>query len=542
MVKIKRLVALILLATIVLTSFSCQKTENKKKQNTEVDLVINANVNVPENINVDFTQYMGTNKKPYKPSEEIFSLKTNRNYAFKNKTNYEFNEYIYIVNGIVFAPASGLCEMFDLEYKTSEDKNTAEISYNDLKVTLTAFADTVNVNGTEFPFITTIKQKDTLLIAAETFAKAIGCNYYYDSYTKISYISTQEEITEDIMANTEKNYELYEKVVYNYEDVKCDQTGVGLFEKSKPEDRLVGIAYSTWHRMTATWDSGTWSTPLIGRYASNKREAIAQHGKWLADADVDFVFVDWSNNTGYVPETMSKLRPDFRMIEEATDILFEEWAKIPNAPKICIFVGPGHNGPDSVKNGSHQKKVNQVYRDYIENEKNKDMYFYYEGKPLLMCYGATPTQYGEIPSWNDDRFTIRWVTGFVGQQPSLFDKETLQSYKYWSWEERGAQTYTVNNGVVEAVTCSAATRSQGKPGGSGYIPESGRKDGATFKKQFQRAMDLGAKIVLIVSWNEWNKGEQPSEEISKDIEPSKAHGTFYYDLMEEQIKKFKGKK
>ena len=56
MVKIKRLVALILLATIVLTSFSCQNTDNKKKQNTEVDLVINATVNVPENIDIDFTQ------------------------------------------------------------------------------------------------------------------------------------------------------------------------------------------------------------------------------------------------------------------------------------------------------------------------------------------------------------------------------------------------------------------------------------------------------------------------------------------------------
>ena len=169
------------------------------------------------------------------------------------------------------------------------------------------------------------------------------------------------------------------------------------------------------------------------------------------------------------------------------------------------------------------------------------MYFYYEGKPLLMCYGATPTQYGSVPAWLDNRFTIRWVTGFVGQQGSLFDSETLRSMRYWSWEERGAQTYTVHNGVVEAVTCSAATRAQGEEGDEGYIPESRREDGATLKKQFQRAIDLGAKIVLLVSWNEWSKGEQPSEEESKDLEPSIVHGTFYYDLMKEQIKKFKGK-
>ena len=117
----------------------------------------------------------------------------------------------------------------------------------------------------------------------------------------------------------------------------------------------------------------------------------------------------------------------------------------------------------------------------------------------------------------------------------------MQSERYWSWEERGAQTYTVNNGVVEAVTCSAATRAQGTAGGDNYIPECGRANGATLKKQFQRAIDLGAKIILLVSWNEWTKGEQPSAEVSKDLEPSQAHGTFYYDLMKEQIKKFKEK-
>ena len=47
-------------------------------------------------------------------------------------------------------------------------------------------------------------------------------------------------------------------------------------------------------------------------------------------------------------------------------------------------------------------------------------------------------------------------------------------------------------------------------------------------------------MVILVSWNEWTKGEQPSPEESKDLEPSKIHGTFYYDLLCEQIKKFKG--
>ena len=46
-------------------------------------------------------------------------------------------------------------------------------------------------------------------------------------------------------------------------------------------------------------------------------------------------------------------------------------------------------------------------------------------------------------------------------------------------------------------------------------------------------------MVLLISWNEWTTGEQLSMEISKDLEPSKTLGTFYYDLMKEQIALFK---
>ena len=158
-----------------------------------------------------------------------------------------------------------------------------------------------------------------------------------------------------------------------------------------------------------------------------------------------------------------------------------------------------------------------------------------------MCYGATPHQYGTRPKWKDDRFTIRWATGYLGQQSDLYNAETMASRNhFWSWEERGLQPYSILNGRVECVTCTAASRAQGSEGDSSYIPAYGRENGLTLKKQFQRANDLGAGMVILVSWNEWTKGEQPSPEVSKDLEPSVIHGTFYYDLLCEQIKKFKG--
>lgn len=327
------------------------------------------------------------------------------------------------------------------------------------------------------------------------------------------------------------------------ETLTPDRRGVGLYPPCPPEKRKVGLAYTTWFRReNYPWGTRTWDIPLLGPYASDNRDVIRQHGLWLADAGVDFVFVDWSNNIGYVPETMREVREDFRMIEESVIDLFEVWAEIPGAPKIAIFSGPGHNGRECFTNGQCKKKTDQIWDTFIANEKYNKMYFYYEGKPFLPCYAATPSiiTADEIVPWDDDRFTIRWITGYVGQQRDLHDPETLRSYRHWSWEERGTQTFTVNSdGQPEAMSIVASWRQQGKPGERGYIPAQGRNNGETFRTQFARAREIGVEFAMIISWNEWNKGEQHSAEISKDLEPSQIHGTFYLDLMKEEIAKFK---
>ncbi len=89
------------------------------------------------------------------------------------------------------------------------------------------------------------------------------------------------------------------------------------------------------------------------------------------------------------------------------------------------------------------------------------------------------------------------------------------------------------------MTVQSAWRSQNKEGQDGYIPAGERKDGETFLKMWARALEFGPQIVLCPTWNEYSKGEQPTAEINKDLEPSNESGTFYYDIMKEQIKLFK---
>ena len=475
--------------------------------------------------------------EPYAPEDIVSELRDGYDYLLCNKTQILTDYPITIIDGVVLMDVKAAATLMGYKCAISEDGNTATLTREGVTLVYTVESTKVEVNGTTYECPTTVCRDGTVLIAVDYLARWMG---YTVTLTDNSVYVTAAPLTEEMKQSADERYNLYADVVYNYDDVKIGQTGVGKYEATPYEDRLVGIAYSTWLcTKIIDWGKNTWDTPLYGNYYSDDREMIAKHAELLRDAGVDFVFIDWTNNTTYDPNTMRDSLSDFRMIEDATELVFEIWSQIEGAPKICIFVGPGHSGMENVDNGNHQKKVDQVYSSFVE--KYPDMYFNYHGKPLLMCYGATPNQYTARPTWRDSRFTVRWVTGYVGQQTDLFDTRTMATrYNWWSWEERGLQTYSVDRGFVECVTVTASSRPQGSEGDSSYIPAYDRDNGATLKQQFQRANDLGAGLVILVSWNEWTTGEQPSAEGSKDLEPSVIHGTFYYDLLREQIKKFKG--
>lgn len=312
-----------------------------------------------------------------------------------------------------------------------------------------------------------------------------------------------------------------------------------------PEERLVGIAYSNWAppgddpRYEGFW-SHTWGTPLLGRYGAYDRAVIRQHAEWLYDASVDFVWLDWSNNVDYTPG-----QPEGGglqgVIERGTDILFEEFAQLERRPKISIFLGVT-GAPEAAADGRLQRKADQIYNSYIANPAYAPLIQEYLGKPLLVVYVNTPSpwQLG-TPEWDDDRFTVRWMTGYVTEQGNLRTPDLVSKYGFWSWEDRGDQTYPVYDGRPESMVIVASWRRQGEPGQPGYIPEAGRREGATFRERWARAREIGPRFAMVVSWNEWTLGEQPSAEVSKDLEPSVEHGTRYLELLAEEIARFKGR-
>ena len=138
-----------------------------------------------------------------------------------------------------------------------------------------------------------------------------------------------------------------------------------------------------------------------------------------------------------------------------------------------------------------------------------------------------------MPDGSDPRSTVQWTNGFVTQQPNLRTADRVSRFGFWSWEDRGPQTYTVHDGRPEAMVVTACWRDDPE------CPTPGRRNGQTFREQWARARKVGPRFAMVVSWNEWVLGEQPSAEVSKDLEPSKEHGRLYLDILKEQIALFK---
>lgn len=297
-----------------------------------------------------------------------------------------------------------------------------------------------------------------------------------------------------------------------------------------PRERQVGIAYTTWHRSTQ-WQ-GVWGTPELGFYRSDDRAVIRKHAAWLAEAGVDFIWIDWSNDLNY-QYGITKGRPDFDMIEESTVAIFEEYAKLSQHPRISIFIGcPGD--PEGVRDGRLTRKADQVYRQFVANPRFRPLLQTYLGKPLLVVYVNTPSPWQQgVPQWDDPRFTVRYMTGFVTQQPPLQGPDRLSRYGYWSWEDRGDQTYTVHEGQAEQMVVSACWRPDPE------CPTPGRRNGQTFRERWARVRRFGPRFAMVTTFNEWVLGEQPSAEGSRDVEPSKEFGHLYMDVLKEQIALFK---
>src|SRR5207244_3465214 len=125
-------------------------------------------------------------------------------------------------------------------------------------------------------------------------------------------------------------------------------------------------------------------------------------------------------------------------------------------PRIAVMLGAqNQNGlpaENTIFSGGLNREADYVYDHLVS--KNPDLYFSYDGKPLLIVYLGTPAAFNPPPSWTDPRFTVRWMSGFLDSQPALYGGR-LAKNRFWSWMDR-TPTPAYLDQHVEAVTVTQA--------------------------------------------------------------------------------------
>lgn len=351
------------------------------------------------------------------------------------------------------------------------------------------------------------------------------------------------------------------------------------------EGRYAALFYHTWHTASnqalnmsefakehpdakydyynSAWPQGIptayfWNEPLFGYYSSSDYWVARKHGEMFANAGVDVIVFDCTNGTKTFRNAYETLLTAFSDARECGV----------NVPKFCFM-----NNIQTTESYEKEKALKLWYSIY-NRDKWSDLWFYWEGKPLILTYdtGLKPVE-GDledefIMDSIKDFFTFRSVKSAYTEGPDEKDQ--------WSWISVYPQEPFGDNGdgtFEQMVVCASANYSyalkRGTAMNSMYTTgrsytdllgqdksEGAYKYGYFFTEQVERVLEVDPEIMFITGWNEWTAGRYAAwkdvlnaspdtydNEASRDFEPTKGDmGDNYYWLMVDAIRKFKGTK
>ena len=166
------------------------------------------------------------------------------------------------------------------------------------------------------------------------------------------------------------------------------------------DNKLVGLFYWTWHTdanadfspvMNITnilnqypeaatdanhtgWKGITpgvfwWDEPLLGYYRTTDEWVLRKHAEMLADAGVDVVFFDCTNGS-------VTWKSSYTILLKVWDQARKNGVKV---PQIC-FMLPFGASPNALIT------MNELYTDLYQPQLYKDLWFLWNGRPLIMAY------------------------------------------------------------------------------------------------------------------------------------------------------------
>ncbi len=278
-----------------------------------------------------------------------------------------------------------------------------------------------------------------------------------------------------------------------------------------------------------------WAEPLYGYYFSADPWVIRRHAQLLAAAGIDVLIFDTTNAVTY-PEVYRALCTTFEDVRRSGG----------RTPSIAFMV-----------NTRAGETADRIYRDLYQPGHFRNLWFLWEGKPLMICDPAEARP--ELRRF----FTLRRAHWPFTQ---------VNTRNAWHWEAAYPQVYgyttdpakpeQVNVSVAQnlrasdaRVTNMSAGDARGRSFHDGALDRSpGSVDrGLNFQEQWERAIHLDPPFVMVTGWNEWIAGrwgkpggpiefvDQFDQQYSRDIEPMKGgHGDNYYYQLVGNVRRYKG--
>ncbi len=278
-----------------------------------------------------------------------------------------------------------------------------------------------------------------------------------------------------------------------------------------------------------------WGEPLYGYYRSEDTWVILRHAHLLTDAGIDTLIFDATNAVTY------------RKIYEAVcKVFMQVRAEGGSTPQIAFML-----------NTNAGQTSQRIYEDLYKPGLYKELWFYWRGKPLMLC---------------DPETAGKEVREFFTLRKAHWPFTQVNTPYAWHWEAVYPQVYgyTDDPNVPEQVNVSVAQNlrqcdgqvtamSNGDARGRSFHnraldtrPDAVNR-GYNAQEQWSRALELDPPFVMVTGWNEWVAGrfkqanqpvmfvDQFDQECSRDIEPARAaHGDNYYWQLIANIRRYKG--
>ena len=239
--------------------------------------------------------------------------------------------------------------------------------------------------------------------------------------------------------------------------------------------------------------------PLYGYYYSSDDWVVRKHMELLANAGVDFLYFDVTNGYEYSSNALKVMRVCSELNSQGFD-----------APQVMFYTNTNLAG--------QAKTIQKVYDAIYAPGLYEDTWFRINGKPAIVS--ATSDNPNNF-------FTVKKT-----QWPNTTVNTSAWPWIDFKWEQT-LYTDTMSVSVSQhASGCFSDsifgnnTTNRGRSyygyysGGTYYGSHSRKTDtsyiyGYNFQSQFDRALMVSPKYVLVTGWNEWVAQRQPGAEFGR---------------------------